>query len=88
MYWPKHLASGPVSIFSPATSHVGRVTSCSPAFSAASLIAVGFMSGVPVICWRFSSVVTWLCPHTASAITAMPKPIKTIPETTPPIRNS
>ena len=50
MYCAKQRAFDPLSIASPATLHVGRSTSFSPALSASALIAVGVMSGVPVIC--------------------------------------
>ena len=42
----------------PATSQVGSVTFFSPASLAAAAMSAGFMSGVPTICSRLTSVLT------------------------------
>ena len=69
MYWAKHLALEPLVIGFPATSQDGIGTSFNPALFTSAVIAEGVMSGVPVICCCFSSVLTVLFPMTASTIT-------------------
>src|SRR5262245_46361617 len=62
MYWAKQRARVPVVIGFPTTSQLGTLTSCNPASVSDALVAVGFMSGVPVIFCCFNSLVTVCCP--------------------------
>ena len=62
MSWAKHLALEPLVIGFPATSQDGIVTFFNPALFTSAVIAEGVMSGVPVICCCFSSVLTVLFP--------------------------
>src|SRR5436309_498312 len=87
MYCPKQRAWSPFVTATLATLHVGIgvVARLRPELFASALIAVGVMSGVPVICWNLSSLAMVFLPLLASTRAAAPKAMSTTPATTPPI---